>query len=277
MIRKVFSILAAVGAAFAVLTAAPTVLCEGTIANVSKLPPPGETDYPDCLFTAEFILHGTLRGADFPKRAVLVLWGFRDKKIIAGNRIAVGEKVRIEAVPFDSVGPEISQRQQADDIMSFDLPYFFVESIARIGDFSPEAESAAAAPSPPTGESRFMPDVPARLKFWRVFTDRERDNFHEVLLPHAGRPQTIFKAPLPEPRPAVLRLAYSYVHNQADAEDILQETLIRVLTSDAVLKSPAHERAYLLRTAANLSKNHLKAAKLRETDELSEELREAEG
>ena len=209
MIRKVFSILAAVGAAFAVLTAAPTVLCEGTIANVSKLPPPGETDYPDCLFTAEFILHGTLRGADFPKRAVLVLWGFRDKKIIAGNRIAVGEKVRIEAVPFDSVGPEISQRQQADDIMSFDLPYFFVESIARIGDFSPEAESAAAAPSPPTGESRFMPDVPARLKFWRVFTDRERDNFHEVLLPHAGRPQTIFKAPLPEPRPAVLRLAYA--------------------------------------------------------------------
>lgn len=71
---------------------------------------------------------------------------------------------------------------------------------------------------------------------------------------------------------AILRLAYSYVHNQADAEDILQETLIRVLTSGAVLESSAHERSYLLRTAANLSKNHLKAAKLRETDELSEEL-----
>lgn len=71
---------------------------------------------------------------------------------------------------------------------------------------------------------------------------------------------------------AILRLAYSYVHNQADAEDILQDTLIRVLTSDAVLEGPAHERAYLLRTAANLSKNHLKAAKLRETDELNDEL-----
>ncbi len=71
---------------------------------------------------------------------------------------------------------------------------------------------------------------------------------------------------------AILRLAYSYVHNLADAEDILQETLIRVLTTDVALEPGAHERAYLLRTAANLSKNHLKAAKLRETDELSEEL-----
>ena len=71
---------------------------------------------------------------------------------------------------------------------------------------------------------------------------------------------------------AILRLAYSYVHNQADAEDILQETLIRVLTAPVRLETPAHERAYLLRTAANLSKNHLKAAKLREADELNDEL-----
>lgn len=28
---------------------------------------------------------------------------------------------------------------------------------------------------------------------------------------------------------AVLRLAYTYVHNMSDAEDILQETLIRYL------------------------------------------------
>lgn len=71
---------------------------------------------------------------------------------------------------------------------------------------------------------------------------------------------------------AILRLAYSYVHNQADAEDILQETLIRVLTAGVQLETPSHERAYLLRTCANLSKNHLKAAKLRETDELNDEL-----
>ncbi len=71
---------------------------------------------------------------------------------------------------------------------------------------------------------------------------------------------------------AILRLAYSYVHNMADAEDILQETLIRILQADPQFENAAHERAYILRTAANAAKNHLAYSKRRETDELSEEL-----
>ncbi len=71
---------------------------------------------------------------------------------------------------------------------------------------------------------------------------------------------------------AILRLAYSYVHNMADAEDILQETLIRILQADPKFENAAHERAYILQTAANAAKNHLAYSKRRETDELSEEL-----
>ncbi len=71
---------------------------------------------------------------------------------------------------------------------------------------------------------------------------------------------------------AILRLAYSYVHNMADAEDILQEALIRILQADPQFENAAHERAYILRTAANAAKNHLAYSKRRETDELSEEL-----
>ena len=71
---------------------------------------------------------------------------------------------------------------------------------------------------------------------------------------------------------AVLRLAYSYVHNMADAEDILQETLIRVLETGSQFETAAHEKAYILRAAANISKNHLSYSRLHETDELSEEL-----
>ncbi len=71
---------------------------------------------------------------------------------------------------------------------------------------------------------------------------------------------------------AILRLAYSYVHNMADAEDILQETLIRILQADPKFENAAHEKAYILRTAANAAKNHLAYSKRRETDELSEEL-----
>ena len=57
----------------------------------------------------------------------------------------------------------------------------------------------------------------------------------------------------------ILRLAYSYLHNQSDAEDILQDTLIQYLRTAPVLESPAHEKAWLLRVAGNLSKNLLRA------------------
>lgn len=70
----------------------------------------------------------------------------------------------------------------------------------------------------------------------------------------------------------ILRLAYTYVHNMADAEDILQETLIRVLEAAPDFENEAHERAYIFRTAANLSKNRIISNKRRETDELREDL-----
>lgn len=71
---------------------------------------------------------------------------------------------------------------------------------------------------------------------------------------------------------AVLRMAYSYLHNMSDAEEILQETLIKYLTVQPELQGPEHEKAWLLRVAANLSKNHLDYNRLRDTDELEETL-----
>ena len=70
----------------------------------------------------------------------------------------------------------------------------------------------------------------------------------------------------------ILRLAYSYVHNMEDAEDILQETLIRYMDKAPAFENQEHEKAWLLRVAANLSKNKLEYNKLRQTDELNDEL-----
>lgn len=70
----------------------------------------------------------------------------------------------------------------------------------------------------------------------------------------------------------VLRLAYSYLHNRSDAEDILQDTLIQFLKTAPALDSPEHEKAWLLRVAANLSKNRIGYNRLRSWDELNEEL-----
>ena len=71
---------------------------------------------------------------------------------------------------------------------------------------------------------------------------------------------------------SLLRYAYSYLHNMEDAEEVLQDTLVQFLKTAPVFLNKAHEKAWLLRVAANLSKNRLSYNKLRQTDELNEEL-----
>lgn len=71
---------------------------------------------------------------------------------------------------------------------------------------------------------------------------------------------------------AILRLAYSYLHNMSDAEDILQDTLIKYMQSSPVFLTEGHKKAWLLHIAANLSKNKIDYNKIRETDELEETL-----
>lgn len=71
---------------------------------------------------------------------------------------------------------------------------------------------------------------------------------------------------------SILRLAYSYLHNMDDAEEILQDTLIQYLKTAPVLEQEAHEKAWLFRVAGNLSKNQIAYNKVRSTDELKESL-----
>lgn len=74
---------------------------------------------------------------------------------------------------------------------------------------------------------------------------------------------------------SILRMTYSYLHNMDDAEDILQETLLRCIQTNPIFESSVHEKAWLLRVAANLSKDRLRSEKLREhadIDELDETL-----
>lgn len=71
---------------------------------------------------------------------------------------------------------------------------------------------------------------------------------------------------------SVLRLAYSYLHNMADAEEILQESLIQFLKIAPRLENERHEKAWLLQVAGNLSKNRITYNRIRRADELNETL-----
>ncbi|MCR5615223.1 MAG: sigma-70 family RNA polymerase sigma factor [Saccharofermentans sp.] len=71
---------------------------------------------------------------------------------------------------------------------------------------------------------------------------------------------------------AILRLAYSYLHNMEDAEDILQETLIKFVTAKPVFENEKHRKAWLLTVAANLAKNRIEYNRVRSSEELNEEI-----
>ena len=71
---------------------------------------------------------------------------------------------------------------------------------------------------------------------------------------------------------AILRLAYSYLHNMEDAEDILQETLIKFVTAKPVFENEKHRKAWLLTVAANLAKNRIEYNRVRFSEELNEEI-----
>ena len=71
---------------------------------------------------------------------------------------------------------------------------------------------------------------------------------------------------------SMLRLAYTYLHNTSDAEDVVQDTLLQFLKTTPEFESREHEKAWCLRVAANIAKNKIKYNKVRDTDELNEEL-----
>lgn len=117
--------------------------------------------------------------------------------------------------------------------------------------------------------------VPLRRRGWQ--TAREIARFALRLLPRReaqaeSRADRIAAEALDTYGNAILRCAYSYLHNMADAEEILQDTLLKMLTAAPDFESEAHKKAWLLRVAANLSKNRIEYNALRDCDELDDSL-----
>lgn len=63
----------------------------------------------------------------------------------------------------------------------------------------------------------------------------------------------------------LIRLCYTYVKNVCDAEDIAQDVFVALLKRGKPFDSTEHERAWLIRTAVNKSKNHLKSGWIKRT------------
>lgn len=70
----------------------------------------------------------------------------------------------------------------------------------------------------------------------------------------------------------VYRLAYSYVRNHADAEDITQDAFLRLYKFEGEFASDENCKAWLIRVTINLSKNLLKSGWFTRRTELDEDL-----
>ena len=68
----------------------------------------------------------------------------------------------------------------------------------------------------------------------------------------------------------VFRLAYSYLKNRADAEDVMQETLLKLYVEPKDFESAEHEKRWLLHVAANECKKLLRSPWRRRTEPLDE-------
>ena len=71
---------------------------------------------------------------------------------------------------------------------------------------------------------------------------------------------------------SLLRAAYSLLKNREDSEDAVQETFLRYMEKAPVFTSREHEKAWLLRVAVNISKNHLSSAWFRKRTDLKEDI-----
>ena len=66
------------------------------------------------------------------------------------------------------------------------------------------------------------------------------------------------------------RVAFSLLQSKESAEDAVQDTFARYLSHGDHFRDSEHEKAWLLRTAINKSKNHLKSGWIKRTVPLNE-------
>ena len=64
----------------------------------------------------------------------------------------------------------------------------------------------------------------------------------------------------------VWRVCFAFMKNHDEAQDLLQETFVRLIRSETAFDSPEHEKAWLIVTASNLCKNALKSPARRTED-----------
>ncbi|REE78699.1 RNA polymerase sigma-70 factor (ECF subfamily) [Paenibacillus taihuensis] len=71
---------------------------------------------------------------------------------------------------------------------------------------------------------------------------------------------------------SMIKVAFAYLKNTADAEEVAQDVFLAYLQKRPVFQSSEHEKAWLIRTTINKSKNMLKTGWFRSRNPVPEDL-----
>ena len=70
--------------------------------------------------------------------------------------------------------------------------------------------------------------------------------------------------------PLIMRIGYTYLHSKEDAEDVCQETLVKLVRCGEAFADAEHEKAWVVRVAIDRCKDVLKSASRSRTIALDE-------
>lgn len=60
--------------------------------------------------------------------------------------------------------------------------------------------------------------------------------------------------------PLIMRIGYTYLHSREDAEDVCQETLLKLVRRNQPFVNEEHEKSWIVRVSINACKDLLKSA-----------------
>lgn len=70
----------------------------------------------------------------------------------------------------------------------------------------------------------------------------------------------------------IFRIAFSYMKNTYDSEDILQDVLFKLIKNDNNFNDEAHKKAWIIQVTRNLCKNKLMSSWFKHRNSLDEEI-----
>ena len=165
-----------------------TATIEGTLLQVSTLPPAAASPYPDCYYTALLDIKRIVSGKSIPKQIILVLPGFFQRKYAPESGFKVGDRIRASVVPFAAMPDSVRQTQQADEIESDDVGFYFPTGISHVSEFQKAEINIAFAGKKDVGGEHivFQPIDMGAQTARKLSMRRDLEQINKLLAEHGG-------------------------------------------------------------------------------------------